>query len=70
VENRDIMHEEEGRVKAFHLTADAMGKCMDSSQTDPDVVGVILEYVKEWGRKTMEEICRYAPAKFRGFAAF
>jgi len=38
VENTEhiVMRDEAGCVEAFQLMADAMGKLMDSSQTDPD----------------------------------
>ena len=46
---------------------DSMGKYMESSQTDPNLAEFTLEYVKEWGGKRTEKICRFSLARFTDF---
>ena len=59
---------EAGRVEAFMLSTAALERWLDKADTDPDLTDNIVEYFRQRGTITMEEVTNDAPPRFRQMA--
>ena len=59
---------ETGRVEAFRIGTNALEQWLDKADTDPDLTDNIVEYVRQRGTITMEEVTNDAPPRFRQMA--